>query len=182
VRVFGIDPGCDRTGYGCVETDGSRHRIILCGAITSPTVEPLPDKLHRIHAQLALLLADCRPASVAIENLFFSVNVRSALKLGHARGVAMLAAVEAGLPVFEYTPAEVKRAVVGYGRADKPQVQQMVRLLLGLDAVPTPHDAADALAIAICHVHAGTQARMAAVVEPARTKATSWRSYKPERS
>jgi crossover junction endodeoxyribonuclease RuvC len=182
VRVFGIDPGCERTGYGCVETDGSRHRIVLCGAITSPTVEPLPDKLHRIHAQLARLLADCRPASVAIETLFFSVNVRSALKLGHARGVAMLAAVEAGLPVFEYTPAEVKRAVVGYGRADKPQVQQMVRLLLGLEAVPTPHDAADALAIAICHVHAGTHARLAAVVGPARTKATTWRSYKPERS
>ena len=176
MRVFGIDPGCERTGYGCVETDGSRHRIVLCGAITSPAVESLPDKLQRIHHQLTLLIKECQPASVAIENLFFSVNVRSALKLGHARGVAMLAAVEAGLPVFEYTPAEVKRAVVGYGRADKPQVQQMVRLLLGLDAVPTPHDAADALAIAICHVHAGPRA---ALDPPAPTRATSWRSYKP---
>ena len=101
------------------------------------------------------MIAECRPESVAIENLFYAVNVRSALKLGHARGVAMLAAVEAGVPVFEYTPAEIKRAVVGYGRAEKPQVQQMVKLLLGLDAVPTPHDAADALAVAICHVHAG---------------------------
>jgi crossover junction endodeoxyribonuclease RuvC len=180
VRVFGIDPGCERTGYGCVDTDGTRHRIVLCGAITSPAAEPLPDKLHRIHTQLALLLADCRPASVAIENLFFSVNVRSALKLGHARGVAMLAAVEAGLPVFEYTPAEVKRAVVGYGRADKPQVQQMVRLLLGLHAVPTPHDAADALAIAICHVHAGSAARLAAV-GPARPRATTWSAFARER-
>jgi crossover junction endodeoxyribonuclease RuvC len=181
VRVFGIDPGCERTGYGCVETDGSRHRIVVCGAITAQAGEPLPDKLQRIHSQLRSLLAECQPASVAIEDLFFSVNVRSALKLGHARGVAMLAAVEAGVPVFEYTPAEVKRAVVGYGRADKPQIQHMVRLLLGLQAPPTPHDAADALAVAICHLHSGTQ-RMAAVVEPARSRATSWRSYKPERS
>ena len=189
MRVFGIDPGCDRTGYGCVDTDGSRHRIVLCGAITAPAVESLPDKLHRIHHQLTQLLTECAPASVAIENLFFSVNVRSALKLGHARGVAMLAAVEAGLPVFEYTPAEVKRAVVGYGRADKPQVQQMVRLLLGLDAVPTPHDAADALAIAICHVHTQPAAgRMgggaagrgdAPELDRQARRPTSWRTYRP---
>ena len=180
MRVFGIDPGCERTGYGCVETDGSRHRIVVCGAITAQANEPFPDKLQRIHHELRSLLAECQPASVAIENLFFSVNVRSALKLGHARGVAMLAAVEAGVPVFEYTPAEVKRAVVGYGRADKAQIQHMVRLLLGLTAPPTPHDAADALAIAICHVHAGTQ-RMAAVVEPARSRTTSWSAFARER-
>jgi crossover junction endodeoxyribonuclease RuvC len=183
VRVFGIDPGCERTGYGCVETDGSRHRIVMCGAISSPALASFPDKLQRIHSQLTLLLEKCQPASVAIENLFFSVNVRSALKLGHARGVAMLAAVEAGVPVFEYTPAEIKRAVVGYGRADKAQVQQMIKLLLGLDALPSPHDAADALAIAICHVH--TQPRPGAVdpraVQPARSKATSWRQYRPQR-
>jgi crossover junction endodeoxyribonuclease RuvC len=181
VRVFGIDPGCERTGYGCVETDGSRHRIVMCGAISSPALASFPDTLHRIHSQLTLLLAECRPASVAIENLFFSVNVRSALKLGHARGVAMLAAVEAGVPVFEYTPAEIKRAVVGYGRADKPQVQQMVKLLLGLDAVPSPHDAADALAIAICHVHSQRPVRAIGhgAVQPARSKATSWRTYRP---
>jgi crossover junction endodeoxyribonuclease RuvC len=181
VRVFGIDPGCERTGYGCVETDGSRHRIVMYGAISALALASFPDTLHRIHSQLTLLLAECRPASVAIENLFFSVNVRSALKLGHARGVAMLAAVEAGVPVFEYTPAEIKRAVVGYGRADKPQVQQMVKLLLGLDAVPSPHDAADALAIAICHVH--SQRPVCAIgqgaVQPDRTRATSWRTYRP---
>jgi crossover junction endodeoxyribonuclease RuvC len=136
-----------------VETDGSRHRIVICGAISSPALASFPDKLYRIHSQLARLLEQCQPQCVAIENLFHSVNVRSALKLGHARGVAMLAAVEAGVPVFEYTPAEIKRAVVGYGRADKPPVQQMVKLLLGLDTVPTPHDAADALAVAICHAH-----------------------------
>jgi crossover junction endodeoxyribonuclease RuvC len=184
VRVFGIDPGCERTGYGCVETDGSRHRIVVCGAISSPAPASFTDKLQRIHSQLSRLLEKCQPESVAIENLFFSVNVRSALKLGHARGVAMLAAVEAGVPVFEYTPAEIKRAVVGYGRADKPQVQQMIKLLLGLDAVPSPHDAADALAIAICHVH--SQPRTGALdrraVQPARSKATSWRTYRPARS
>jgi crossover junction endodeoxyribonuclease RuvC len=100
-----------------------------------------------------VLIGESRPDCVAIESVFYAVNVRSALKLGHARGVAMLAAVEAGLPVVEYTPAEVKRAVVGYGRAEKHQVQHMVQLLLRLPAAPSPHDAADALAVAICHVH-----------------------------
>ncbi len=181
MRVFGIDPGSERTGYGCVETDGSRHRIVVCGAISSPALMPFPDKLLRIHRQLTAILEECRPDSVAIENLFHSVNVRSALKLGHARGVAMLAAVEAGVPVFEYTPAEIKRAVVGYGRADKPQVQHMIKLILGLAEVPSPHDAADALAVAICHVHAMPPARALAAVQSARSKATSWRQYRPAR-
>jgi crossover junction endodeoxyribonuclease RuvC len=182
VRVFGIDPGSERTGYGCVETDGSRHRIVICGAISSPALASFPDKLHRIYRQLAIVLAECRPACVAIENVFYSVNARSALKLGHARGVAMLAAVEAGLPVFEYTPAEIKRAVVGYGRADKPQVQHMIKLLLGLAEVPSPHDAADALAVAICHVHAQVPARAIGPAQTVRSKATSWRNYKPART
>jgi crossover junction endodeoxyribonuclease RuvC len=179
VRVFGIDPGSERTGYGCVETDGSRHRIVVCGAISSPALASFPDKLLRIHNQLTLILAECRPECVAIENLFHSVNVRSALKLGHARGVAMLAAVEAGVPVFEYTPAEIKRAVVGYGRAEKAQVQHMIKLLLGLAEVPSPHDAADALAVAICHVHAQPPGRAVDASQPARSKATSWRTYRP---
>jgi Holliday junction DNA helicase RuvA len=115
VKIFGIDPGSERTGYGCVESDGSRHRIVLCGAISTPRLTSFPEKLMQIHGRLEALLLECRPDCVAIENLFFATNVRSALKLGHARGVAMLAAVEAGIPVFEYTPAEVKRAVVGYG-------------------------------------------------------------------
>jgi len=177
VRIFGIDPGSERTGYGCVETDGSRHKIVMCGAISTPALASFPDKLHRIHGRLTI-----------------AVNVRSALKLGHARGVAMLAAVEAGVPVFEYTPAEIKRAVVGYGRAEKPQVQHMVKLLLGLAAVPAPHDAADALAVAICHVHAHPasaaallqrgktrESRAGGVAQPARSRATSWRAYRPAR-
>ena len=153
MRIFGIDPGADRTGYGCVETDGTRHRIVTCGAIATPASASFPDKLLQIHRRLAELLRECTPEAVAIENLFFAANVRSALKLGHARGVAVLAAVEAGVAVVEYTPAEIKRAVVGYGRAEKPQVQQMVKVILGLPTAPTPHDAADALAVAICHAH-----------------------------
>jgi crossover junction endodeoxyribonuclease RuvC len=181
VRVFGIDPGSERTGYGCVETDGSRHRIVVCGAISSPALASFPDKLLQIHRQLTLILHECRPDCAAIENLFHSVNVRSALKLGHARGVAMLAAVEAGVPVFEYTPAEIKRAVVGHGRAEKAQVQQMVKLLLGMTDVPSPHDAADALAVAICHMHAQAPARVAEAIAVARApkSATSWRHYRP---
>jgi crossover junction endodeoxyribonuclease RuvC len=123
------------------------------------------------------MLAECRPDCVAIENLFYATNVRSALKLGHARGVAMVAAVAAGVPIAEYTPAEIKRAVVGYGRADKNQVQQMVKLLLGLTAAPTPHDAADALAAAICHVQRADHARITGEV-PGGRRARSWRDVK----
>jgi crossover junction endodeoxyribonuclease RuvC len=177
VKIFGIDPGSDRTGYGCIESDGSRHRIVLCGAITTSAAASFPHKLLTIHSRLTALLADCRPDCVAIENLFHANNVRSALRLGHARGVAMLAAVEAGVEVFEYTPAEIKRAVVGYGRAEKHQVQEMVKLILGLIAVPSPHDAADALAVAICHVHARRPDRVVAAEPMRHGKApTTWRA------
>ena len=179
MKIFGIDPGSERTGYGCIETDGSRHQLVTCGAITLPAFTSFPDKLLAIHTRLAVLLRDCRPNAVAIENLFFATNVRSALKLGHARGVAMLAAVEAGVPVIEYTPAEIKRAVVGYGRAEKHQVQQMVKLILGLSALPSPHDAADALAVAICHVHSQGPAQLGAPRAAGSKAATSWRHYRP---
>jgi crossover junction endodeoxyribonuclease RuvC len=182
VKIFGIDPGSERTGYGCVEADGSRHRLIASGAIRTPRLGSFPEKLLAIHVGLAGLLEECRPDCVAIENVFHASNARSALKLGHARGVAMLAAVEAGLRVAEYTPAEVKRAVVGYGRADKPQIQLMVQLLLGLSAPPMPDDAADALAVAICHSHS-TIPRVAD--SGARTtranSAGSWRHFRPAR-
>ena len=189
MRIFGIDPGSERTGYGCVESDGRHHVLVACGAVAAPAGDALPNRLARIHSELSALLASCRPDCVAIENLFHAVNVRSALKLGHARGVAMLAAVEAGCEVVEYTPAEIKRAVVGYGRAEKQQVGQMVKLLLGLRAAPTPHDAADALAVAICHLHSvkpagirdpgsgmGTANRESRT--PSRTP-RSWRQYRP---
>ena len=191
MRIFGIDPGSERTGYGCVETDGRRHRLVTCGAISAQAADDFPHRLARIHQELTSLIARCQPDCVAIENLFHANNVRSALKLGHARGVAMLAAVQAGCPVVEYTPAEIKRAVVGYGRAEKHQVGQMVKLLLGLDAAPSPHDAADALAVAICHLHAAPGAAMAAHIgadllagaaASARGKARlpkTWREYRP---
>jgi crossover junction endodeoxyribonuclease RuvC len=178
VRVFGIDPGSERTGYGCVDTDGRNHRLVVCGALKMPASASFPERLRQIHEGLTSLIAEHRPDQVAIENLFHSVNVRSALKLGHARGVAMLAAVQAGVQVVEYTPAEIKRAVVGYGRAEKKQVQDMVRLLLALDAPPTPHDAADALAVAICHVHNAGGAPQH-LVEDARRLPRSWRNWRP---
>lgn len=181
MKVFGIDPGSDRTGYGCVETDGSRHRLVICGAIATPAMASFPDKLLAIHARLAELLRDCSPDCVAIENLFHAANARSALKLGHARGVAMLAAVQAGVPVLEYTPAEIKRAVVGYGRAEKHQVGAMIKLILGLDEVPAPHDAADALAVAVCHIHSQGPVVTPAAVAPRSRAATSWRHYRPAR-
>jgi len=184
VRIFGIDPGSERTGYGCVETDGRRHHLVACGAIAAPPGETFPNRLARIHTELSTLLASFRPDCVAIENLFHAANVRSALKLGHARGVAMLAAVEAGCQVVEYTPAEIKRAVVGYGRAEKHQVGQMVKLLLGLAAAPSPHDAADALAVAICHLHsmapAGIGDQGSGIKSSTSTgRLRSWRQYRP---
>jgi len=153
MRIFGIDPGSERTGYGCVETDGRRHRLVACGAIVATAGDTFPHRLARIHRELTVQLSTCRPDCVAIENLFHAKNARSALKLGHARGVAMLAAIQAGCDIVEYTPAEVKRAVVGYGRAEKQQVQQMIMLLLGLEKAPKPFDVSDALAVAICHLH-----------------------------
>jgi crossover junction endodeoxyribonuclease RuvC len=189
VRIFGIDPGSGRTGYGCVETDGRRYRLVTCGAIASSATDSFPQRLARIHRELSRLLAACRPECVAVENLFHGVNARSALKLGHARGVAMLAAVEADCEIVEYTPAEVKRAVVGYGRADKRQMQQMIKLLLGLDKPPSPHDAADALAIAICHLHsapmmgrlkaAATKTHVGAGSSRPTSHLKSWRQYRP---
>jgi crossover junction endodeoxyribonuclease RuvC len=177
VRVFGIDPGSVRTGYGCIETAGSRHRLVTCGALTMPPRASFPDKLVAIHRGLTELLASIRPDCVAVENVFHAANARSALLLGHARGVAILAAREAGFPVVEYSPAEVKRAVVGYGRAEKPQIQQMVKLLLGLEAPPSPHDVADALAIAICHLHSlGPLAATAGRGRAATPK--TWRHYR----
>jgi len=189
VRIFGIDPGSERTGYGCVETDGRRHQLIACGAITATASDPFPQRLARIHRELTALLASHRPECVAVESLFHAVNARSALKLGHARGVAILAAVEAGCDVVEYTPAEVKRAVVGYGRAEKHQVQQMIKLLLGLSKAPTPHDASDALAVAICHVHSRLwggpcevrpgEPDKARPTRPRPAAARTWRQYRP---
>jgi crossover junction endodeoxyribonuclease RuvC len=173
VKTFGIDPGSDRTGYGCIETAGGRHHLVTCGSLSAPARSTFPDKLKHIHSGLVALLALHRPDCVAVENIFYARNVRSALKLGHARGVALLAAAQAGLPVSEYAPTEIKLAVVGFGRAEKHQVQQMIKLLLALDAVPSPHDAADALAVGTGPI--ADQASAARTVAPLR----SWRDYRP---
>jgi crossover junction endodeoxyribonuclease RuvC len=179
VKIFGIDPGSERTGYGCVERIGGRHTLVVCGSLSGPPRAAFPDKLKAIHSGLVALLAAHRPACVAVENIFYARNVRSALKLGHARGVALLAASEAGVPVVEYAPAEIKRAIVGYGRAEKHQIQHMVRLLLGLEAPPSPHDVADALAVAICHLHASAGPLGAARAGVNARAVKSWREWRP---
>ena len=178
MRILGVDPGSSRTGYGCIDTSGSGHRLIACGALTAPARITFPEKLLTIHDGLATLLGQHRPEIVAIEDLFFARNARSALKLGHVRGVVMLAASEAGVPIAEYSPTEVKRAVVGYGRAEKQQVRQMIMLLLGLDQAPSPLDVSDALAVAICHSHAIGPTSERVVGSPPRAM-RSWRSYRP---
>jgi crossover junction endodeoxyribonuclease RuvC len=179
VKVFGIDPGSVRTGYGCVERRGSRCHLVTFGTIGLPARTPFPDRLLTIHAGLARLFDECRPDCVAVEGVFHAANARSALALGHARGVVLLAARQAGLPVLEYTPAEIKRAVVGYGRAEKVQVQRMVSLLLGMSELPSPHDAADALAVALCHVHLQTTMTAAGAVAEGRRQKTRWRDFRP---
>ena len=176
MRVFGIDPGSIRTGYGCVETDGRTHRLIDCGAIRSAPRAMLPARLQHIHDELKRLIELNRPDCIAIENLFHAKNVRSALTLGHARGVAVLAAVHAGRPIVEYTPAEIKASVAGYGRADKLQIQHMVKQWLKLDTAPKPHDASDALAVALCHVHSsGSLSQLASAASRAPRHLRSWR-------
>ena len=151
--VLGIDPGTAITGYGLVKGEGDDLTLVAYGAITTPSDWPLPERLQRIYRELMALIEDRQPTAVAVEELFFSKNVRTALSVGQARGVALLAAANAGLPIHEYTPLQVKQAIAGYGRATKDQVQQMVRMLLALDSVPQPDDAADAIAVAICHIH-----------------------------
>jgi crossover junction endodeoxyribonuclease RuvC len=154
MRVLGIDCGGAYTGYGVVEIHtGGRLSCLTCGAIKLSTREALPRRLARIFTHLGEVIAEHQPDQVAIEDVFYALNVKSALKLGQVRGVAMLAAAAAGLEVAEYSPLTIKSSVVGYGRAEKQQVQHMVTRLLQLVEVPEPLDASDALAIAICHLH-----------------------------
>jgi len=154
MRVIGIDPGTATTGYGLVQDDEAGNLVVVTyGVIVTPVGASLPERLLQLYHQLTELLLLHRPDTGAVEKLFFQRNVRTALSVGHARGVALLALAGAGIPVGEYTPLEVKQAVAGYGAADKSQVQQMVRALLALPSIPRPDDAADALAVAICHIH-----------------------------
>jgi crossover junction endodeoxyribonuclease RuvC len=158
---LGVDPGTAITGYGFIREDAGALQAVAFGTIMTPSGQALPDRLVILYTELKRLIALHRPASAAVEQLFFSRNVRTALAVGQARGVALLALAQAGIPISEYTPLVVKQAVTGYGRADKQQVQEMVRLLMGLPEIPKPDDAADALAVAICHLHSSRLSRLA---------------------
>ncbi len=151
--ILGVDPGTAITGYGIIQSDGAELGLLDYGAITTPADWVMPRRLVYIYRELTALIERHHLTDAVVEKLFFSKNVRTALSVGQARGVALLAIAQAGIDIHEYTPLEVKQAVVGYGRADKLQIQQMVRMLLQLDSIPQPDDAADALAIAICHAH-----------------------------
>ncbi|MHC4788904.1 MAG: crossover junction endodeoxyribonuclease RuvC [Planctomycetota bacterium] len=152
MRILGIDPGTQVCGYGVIEVDGAEARALDYGVVRG-RARPLSERLKVIHEGLLEVIGRFEPDVAAIEGAFFGKNVRSALKIGEGRGVALLAAAASGLEVVEYAPAEVKKAVVGTGRAHKSQVQQMVRAILRLPELPSPDDAADALALAICHFH-----------------------------
>ena len=154
MAVIGIDPGTATTGFGFIEElpDGS-IRLIDYGVISTDSNDPADRRLHSLYSQLSSMIRVQQPENAAVEKLYFQKNVRTALAVGQARGVILLALFEAGIPFFEYNPMEIKLSVAGYGRADKKQVQQMVQTLLALKELPRPDDAADALAVAICHIH-----------------------------
>ncbi|MCX7772680.1 MAG: crossover junction endodeoxyribonuclease RuvC, partial [Clostridia bacterium] len=151
--IIGIDPGFAITGYGVLEYIGNKFRMIDVGVISTEAGLEFSERLLILNNGLQELIQKYHPDAMAVEELFFNTNVKTAIKVGHGRGVALLSAARAGVKVYEYTPLQVKQSVVGYGRAKKEQVQQMVKVLLNLDKIPKPDDAADALAIAICHAH-----------------------------
>ncbi len=162
MRILGVDCGTERTGYGVISSDGRRHQFVAAGVIRTRTSVDLGGRLATIAAQLRQICGDYQPEIVAVEEVFHAVNAKSSLKLAHVRGVVLLVAAEAGLPLGEYSPLEVKMSVVGYGRAEKQQVQMMVRSILQIDTEMASHDVSDALAVAICHA---TRAPFTAAVE-----------------
>ena len=169
MRVLGIDPGSETTGWGVIEGDGPRYKILEYGAIRLTAGQKFPARLLNVYKGIEEVIARHNPNVCAIEDGFLATNVKVTLKLGQVRGVAMLAAERAGLEICEYSPRLVKQTVVGYGNAEKHQVQEMVRVLLSLNILPEPQDAADALAVSICHFHhAGLTQRI--VAAEARTK------------
>jgi len=148
--ILGVDPGSLRTGYGAVATDGRRHRLVECGAIATSSRQPLSERVERIHAGVSSVIARLKPDVLAVEDVFHAANTRTALVLGHVRGVVLLAGAQAGLLVHEFPPATVKQQVTGSGRADKRQVAFMVERMLHLESAGNPGDATDALAVALC--------------------------------
>ena len=153
MRILGVDCGTERTGYGIIESDGRSHRLLNAGVIKTSPKSPLSERLLLIAAGLRAVIVAHAPEGAAVEAVFHAVNTQTALKLAHVRGVALLVLAEAGLSVGEYSPLEIKTSVVGYGRAEKEQVQMMVRSLLKLDEIIKSKDASDALAAAICHAN-----------------------------
>ena len=168
MRILGIDPGSRITGYGIIKHEGNRLIHVDNGAVHTDSHKDFPARLKKIYGALADVIEQYRPDAVAVENIFFATNVQSALKLGQARGVAIVAGVNAGLPVFEYTALQVKQAVVGHGRAAKEQVQHMVKVLLGLPEIAQA-DASDALAVAICHANSCLIRSITATIPSRRT-------------
>ena len=161
MRVLGIDPGSETLGWGVVDGSGSKYALVDFGIVKSNTKQPFSKRLLNIYDGVAEVMATHSPDVLSVEDTFYAVNVGVALKLGQVRGLMLLLAEQRGLGIAEYAPRLIKQTVVGYGNAEKQQIGQMVKILLGLKEVPTPHDAADALAIAICHFHhAGVQDRI----------------------
>lgn len=156
MRILGIDPGVAIVGFGVVDSDRGKQRLVKCGVITTPAHTQLSARLNSIYLDLQELIATFKPDAIAIEELFFNTNITTGISVAQARGVILLACYQSGIPVFEYTPLQVKQAVVGYGRAEKKQVMDMVRRILNLQEAPKPDDAADAVAIALCHARSST--------------------------
>ena len=181
--ILGIDPGTATMGWGVIRQEGPRLRYVQHGAITTQSGWPMPRRLGRLFDGVTELLHGYGPEAVAVEELFFNTNVTTGISVGQARGVAILAAYRAGIEVAEYTPLQVKQAITSYGRADKRQVQEMVRTLLKLPEIPRPDDAADGLAIAICHAFSATMSQTrtkgAANVGPPRRASRSEREERP---
>ncbi len=153
MRIIGIDPGTAIVGYGVLDYIGNKFSVVAYGAITTAATSPMSDRLKTIYRELNSVIKQYAPAHIAVEELFYNTNAKTVISVGQARGIILLAGAEAELEVAEYTPLQVKQAVVGYGRAEKKQVQEMIKILLKLEKVPKPDDVADALAIAICHAH-----------------------------
>lgn len=156
MRILGIDPGIATIGFGLVEADRTKAHMVTYGAITTPAGLPLSKRLYQIFGDMEDLIGQLKPEAISIEELFFNNNITTGIAVAHGRGVILLAAEKCGIPLYEYTPSQVKMSVVGYGKAEKRQVMDMTRRLLNLKAVPRPDDAADALALALCHARSFT--------------------------
>lgn len=156
MRILGIDPGIATVGFGVVDSDRVSHRLIKCGVITTPAHTSLSSRLNQIFDDMDELIDNFRPDCLSVEELFFNTNITTGISVAHGRGVILLSAYRKNVPVYEYTPLQVKQAVVGYGRAEKKQVMDMVRRICNLSAVPRPDDAADAVALALCHARSST--------------------------